>query len=558
MHSLYSEKSPTPKIRIEFVISLFLILAILYIYYQTKNFDFVLLDDDVYILNNPYVARGLSAENIKWAFFSSHGGFWIPLTWLSYMGDSHLHGLNAGYYHVTNLIFHILNTLLVFAVFRRMTGDLWRSGFVAALFAVHPVHVESVAWVSERKDLLFAFFWLLTMWCYQRYAQQPRPWRYAIVILTFIAGLMSKPMIVTLPFVLLLLDYWPLNRITLKKSQTPDVAYPTYSTVKIILEKVPLIALSLAASVFTFVLQQAHGAVSSIESSPASQRVVHVLVAYVKYIIKMLWPRDLTAVYPYSPGIPIWQIAGSCILLGFISFLAFKHLTRRPYLITGWLWFLGTLVPVIGIVKIGSHAMADRYTYVTFVGLYIMVSWGIPEIFNRFNHKRVALALAAMGVILACMILARYQTTHWINSVRLFSHAIEINPHNFLAQRNLGLALSYGGELDRAVGHFKQALSINPSSARCYNDIGTVYLVKGRYVESIGYFEKALHFKPDYPKAHNNLGLALMTQKKYAEAAIHFQAALKTNPKFKLARQNLQTVNTALVQSKESRRMPQP
>ncbi len=549
MQNLSSEKRLTPKIRFEFVICLSLILAILYIYYQTKNFDFVLLDDDVYILQNPFVARGLSADNVKWAFFSSHGGFWIPLTWLSYMGDSQLHGLNAGYYHVTNLIFHILNTLLVFAVFRQMTGDLWRSGFVAALFAVHPVHVESVAWVSERKDLLFAFFWLLTIWCYQRYAQLPSLWRYAFVILTFIAGLMSKPMMVTLPFVLLLLDYWPLSRIQLKNIPAPGAGYPTYSTVKLIWEKVPLIMLSLGVSGLTFVLQQAHGAVSSIESSPIGQRIEHILVSYTKYIFKMLWPQDLTAVYPYSAVIPIWQIAGSGLLLGLFSLLVFKNLAKSPYLVTGWLWFLGTLVPVIGLVKIGSHAMADRYTYVTFIGLYMLIAWGIPEILGRFKRKRLALATIAMGVIVTGMMIARNQTTHWVNSVRLFSHVIEINPHSFLAQRNLGLALSYGGELDRAVGHFEKALKLDPSSARCYNDIGTYYLVKGRYDESIGYFKKALHFQSEYPKAHNNLGLALMAQKQYAAAAYHFQAALKTNPNFRLARQNLQKANTALARN---------
>ena len=536
-------------IRFEFVICLFLILAILFIYYQTKNFDFVLLDDDVYILNNPHVSRGLNSENVKWAFSNSHGGFWIPLTWLSFMVDSQLHGLNAGFYHVTNLIFHILNSLLLFVVFRLMTGDLWQSGFIAALFAVHPVHVESVAWVSERKDLLFAFFWILTMWTYYCYTRKPGTWRYGTVLLFFVAGLMSKPMIITLPFVLLLLDYWPLKRFQSKADQPFDGARPSKAAATIVLEKVPLILLSFAASALTFVLQRAHGAVSSIDSAPVIQRILQVPVAYAKYIIKMVWPRELTAVYPYSPDIPVWQIAGSCLLLGLIFFLAIKQLKEHPYLFVGWLWFLGTLVPVIGIIKFGSHAMADRYTYMTYVGLYIMLAWGIPDLLNSFEKKKFALASAAAALIVAFMLIARNQTTHWVDSVRLFSHAIHVNPENFLAQRNIGLALSYRGDLDRAIGHFKQALRINPTSARCYNDIGTVFMVKGRYADSIGYFEKALYYQPDYPKAHNNLGLVLMTQKKYREAAIHFQAALKSNPGFKLAQQNLRKANTALARN---------
>jgi hypothetical protein len=377
MKNQASRKSSSSRVRFEYVVSLLLILAIFVVFYQTKNYDFVLLDDDVYITNNPFVAEGWNAENIKWAFSNSHGGFWIPLTWLSYMIDSQLHGLDAGYYHMTNLIFHILNTLLLFAVFRQMTGDIWRSGFIAALFAVHPVHVESVAWVSERKDLLFAFFWLLTMWSYRLYVKQPAIWRYSVVMLFFIAGLMSKPMIVTLPFVLMLCDYWPLKRFQFNKYQQSDVAYPKVSLTRVVWEKVPLIMLSIGASALTFVQQHAHGAVSSIDKSPIDLRIANVLVSYVKYMAKMLWPHDLTAIYPYPTTIPFWQTAGAFLLLGFISLLAIKHFARHPYLAIGWLWFLGTLIPVIGIIKFGSHAMADRYTYVTFIGLYIMIAWGV-------------------------------------------------------------------------------------------------------------------------------------------------------------------------------------
>lgn len=548
MSDLTSQQKAASGARFEFMVALSLILAILFIYYQTRSFDFVLLDDDVYILNNPYTSRGLSSENVKWAFSSSHGGFWIPLTWLTYMVDSQLHGLDAGYYHMTNLIFHILNTLLLFAVFRQMTGDIWRSGFVAALFAVHPVHVESVAWVSERKDLLFAFFWLLTMWRYHHYAKQPCIRRYSVVALFFAAGLMSKPMMVTLPCALLLCDYWPLRRLQFNRDPHSDGAYPKVSLIRAVLEKVPLIILSIAASTLTFVQQHAHGAVSSIDNTPLSLRMANVLVSYMKYMANLLWPHDLTAIYPYPAAIPIWQTAGALLLLGFISFLAIKHWARHPYFAMGWLWFLGTLVPVIGIVKFGSHAMADRYTYVTFIGLYIMIAWGGGQLLSRCPYKKMVFVSVAAAIIAVLGITAKVQASYWRNSIQLFQHAVEVTRDNFLAHRNLGLALSYHGKLDEALGHFKKALRIRPTSARCYNDIGTYFMIKGRYDESIGYFKNALQLRPNFPKAHNNLGLVLMAQGKYEDAASHFESALESDPDFKPARRNLKKAITSLAQ----------
>ena len=546
MNNLPSHKIPLSKVRIELVICLSLILAILFIYFQTRNYDFVLLDDDVYITDNPFVAGGLKSENIKWAFLNSHGGFWIPLTWLSYMIDSQLHGLQPGYYHMTNLIFHICNTLLLFFIFRQMTGDVGRSWFVAALFAVHPVHVESVAWVSERKDLLFAFFWLLTMGSYCYYIRRPGLSRYCLVILFFIAGLMSKPMIVTLPFVLLLLDYWPLRRLRFKGFARVETAFPKSSPAKIVFEKVPLIILSFGAGVLTLLMQQAHGAVSSLENFPISHRISNALVSYLKYMVKMIWPQDLTAVYPYPASIPLWQIVGTCLLMILLTFLIIKQFAKHPYLTIGWLWFLGTLIPVIGIIKIGSHAMADRYTYMTFVGLYIIVAWGIPEIFSRFGVRKIVLGTAAAVVIGVLMLTAKNQTSTWTNSIRLFTHAIEVTENNYLAHRNLGLALAYHGELNPALVHFLKALEINPKSARSYNDIGTCFMINGKLEEATSYFKKALYLRPNFPEAHNNLGLVLMAGKKYSDAAGHFREALRADPDFKSARQNLQKVTATI------------
>jgi hypothetical protein len=548
MNNLSSQKKLPPVVRIEFVISLFLVVVILFIYYQTRNYDFVLLDDDVYITENPFVVGGLKSENIKWAFLNSHGGFWVPLTWLSYMIDSQLHGLKPGYYHMTNLIFHICNTLLLFFIFRQMTGDVAQSWFVAALFAVHPVHVESVAWISERKDLLFAFFWLLTMGSYCYYVKRPGFWRYFLVILFFIAGLMSKPMIVTLPFVLLLLDYWPLRRLRFKGVARAETESPQGSPAKIVLEKVPLILLSIGAGVLTLLKQQAHGAVSSLGSFPISHRISNALVSYLKYMVNMIWPHDLAAVYPYPASIPLWQILGTCLLMILLTFLIFKLSAKHPYLAVGWLWFLGTLIPVIGIIKIGSHAMADRYTYMTFVGLYIIVAWGLPDIFNRFGVKKIVLGSAAAAAIVVLMLAAKNQTSTWRNSIRLFTHAIEVTEDNYLAQRNLGLALAYQGKLNPAMAHFMKALKINPKSARSYNDIGTCLMITGKIDDAIGYLKKALDLQPNFAKAHNNLGLVLMAKRNYGEAAAHFREALRVEPNLVSARQNLQEAILSLEQ----------
>jgi len=561
MDNLLSQKNRSSMVRIELVICLSLILAILFIYYQTRDYDFVLLDDDVYITDNPFVAGGLKSENIKWAFLNSHGGFWIPLTWLSYMIDSQLHGLQPGYYHMTNLIFHIFNTLLLFFIFRQMTGDIARSWFVAALFAVHPVHVESVAWISERKDLLFAFFWLLTMASYCYYVRRPRLWRYSLVIVFFIAGLISKPMIVTLPFVLLLLDYWPLRRLRFEGLTRAKTAYSNSPLAKIVLEKVPLIILAFGVSLLTLIKQQAHGAVSSTESFPIFLRISNALVSYIKYMAKMVLPHNLTAVYPYPASIPLWQIVGSCLLMVLLTFLIIKQSAKHPYLTIGWLWFLGTLIPVIGIIKIGSHAMADRYTYMTFVGLYIIVAWGIPEIFNRFGSKKIVLSLSAAAgskkivlslsaaaAIVVLMSIAKNQTATWQNSIRLFTHAIEVNDDNYLAHRNLGLAFAYQGELNPAMAHFLKALKINPKSARSYNDIGTCLLITGKFDDAIGYLKKALDLQPNFAKAHNNLGLVLMAKGNYGEAASHFREALRVEPDLESARQNLQKAVVSLEQ----------
>jgi tetratricopeptide (TPR) repeat protein len=534
------------KVRPEFIVSIFMVLAILVIYSQTINFDFVLLDDDVYVTNNPHFNRGLRSEGIKAAFTQGHGGFWIPLTWVSYMIDSQLYGMKPGGYHMTNILFHILNTLLVFTVFRKMTGDLWRSGFIAAMFAVHPIHVESVAWVAERKDLLFAFFWLLTMWSYLHYVRQPGIKRYLPVFLFFSAGLMAKPMIVTLPFVLLLLDYWPLKRLKIQKFSQPEAINPEISISRLVLEKLPLLILAVFVSILTYTQQKSFGDITSLNTSPVVDRFAGAFISYAKYIANMIWPRDLTVLYPYPDAWPFWQVAGSCLMMGLLSGLVIKYFRKHPYLIVGWLWYLGTLVPVIGIIQFGAQPMADRYTYITFIGLYIMIAWGIPELLGNWRYKKVVLASATTVILLALIIGARTQTAYWTNSIRLFSHVIEVTGNNFKAHRNLGLSLAYHGRMDEALHHFNRALRINPNSAKCYNDVGTYMMLKGNYIDAVVYFEKALQLQPNFSKVHNNMGLVLMSQKNFPEAAAHFRKALRADPGFKSARHNLEKAIAAL------------
>ncbi|MBW2569478.1 MAG: glycosyltransferase family 39 protein [Deltaproteobacteria bacterium] len=356
----------------EIIICLFLIITTLAVYWQVTNHEFLNYDDDIYITKNHHVQAGLNLESAIWSFTSGTmvSNYWHPLTWLSHMLDFQLYGMNAGGHHMTSLLFHITNTLLLFFIFRRMTGNIWQSGCVAALFALHPLHVESVAWVAERKDVLSTFFWLLTMLAYCRYVEKPVLIRYFIVLLFFVLGLMSKPMLVTLPFVLLLMDYWPLGRIQLGQAiKEGNVKSQKTSFFHLVGEKIPFFLLTAVASVAAYITQQKGGALTCMDLMLLKIQIANALVSYVSYIGKMLWPGKLAVFYPHPGTLPIWESVVAGLLL--ISITAFVVIPRRrfPYLFVGWFWFIGTLVPVIGLVKVGSFAMADRYTYVPLIGL---------------------------------------------------------------------------------------------------------------------------------------------------------------------------------------------
>lgn len=526
-------------IRSDVLVWLFLIIATLTVYWQVLSHEFVNYDDPSYVSKNPHVQTGLTLEGIAWSFTSTRAGNWHPLTWLSHILDIEFYGLNPGGHHFTNVLFHIANTLLLFLIFRRMTGDLWRSAFVAALFALHPLHVESVAWVAERKDVLSTFFWMLTMWSYVRYVERPGGIRYLVVLLFFVLGLMAKPMLVTLPFVLLLLDYWPLCRFQFGQSVNGGSKQKRALALRVVWEKVPFFALAAASSVVTFLVQQSGGAVGSFAAYPLDVRIANALISYVSYIGKLIWPYNLAVLYPHPRMVSGWMAAGACFLLISISLLVIRALKRNPWVAVGWVWFIGTLVPVIGLVQIGSQAMADRYTYVPLIGMSIIIAWGVPELVSRCAHRKAVLAAITAIFLSALMVATWCQVRYWANSITLFRRALEVTSNNYVAHSNLGIALFFRGKLDEATVHFHKALQINPSFFNAHTNLGIVLANRGKMAEAVSQFSKALQINPNSDEAHNNLGVALERRGKSAEAIKHYYEALRINPDFDEAHNNL-------------------
>jgi len=566
-----------PDHHLKILISLLLILAIIIDYGQVKNFDFVGYDDQEYITENSHVQKGLTVESIVWAFTSFHSANWHPLTWLSHMLDCGLYGLNPMGHHWTNLIFHMINTILLFIVLELMTGAIWRSAFVAALFALHPLHVESVAWVSERKDVLSTFFGLLMIFSYYRYVKISSLKNYLLVIIFFCLGLMSKPMLVTFPFVLILLDFWPLKRFHYKNDylfQSERTAhYDSKGIFRLILEKFPLFIPVVISCVLTFFAQKSWGAVQKLGSLSLQNRIANALVSYVNYVLKMFWPSKLAVFYPH-PGdnFPAWQIFGAALLISCACFLAIRTAKKYPYIVIGLFWYLGTLVPVIGVVQVGEQAMADRYTYIPLIGLFIIVAWGALDLFRKWHYRKIYLSVFGMIILSAFTARTFFQITHWKNGVTLFEHAIKVTKNNYKAHNNLASALD-SLELDRAISHFKEALRIHPKYVTALCNLGLAFNNKGNYDEAVLYFTKALKIKPqktdtrmdlanvfflqakpeeaisqyreilktdsENANAHYNLACMLSAQKKIDQAEHHYKEALRINPNHEKAHYNL-------------------
>jgi tetratricopeptide (TPR) repeat protein len=531
------------------LVCLVLILATSAVYWHVTGHDFVLIDDDGYVYENRHVQNGLTSGSMIWAFNATDMANWHPLTWLSHMLDFQLYGLNPKGHHLTSVFIHLVNTLLLFLVLKWMTGGLWRSGFVAAFFALHPLHVESVAWVAERKDVLSTLFWMLTIWAYLGYVKRPGVKRYLLILLPFALGLMAKPMLVTLPCVLLLLDYWPLERIQLGQTcicgtapgvPAINVHTPTRQAFRLLAEKTPFFTLAAVSCFVTFVVQRTGGAVRTFEVYPFNTRIANAALAYVSYIIKMIWPQNLAVLYPH-PGqsLPMWQAAAAGLLLLLISTVVIRAGRRYPYLPVGWFWYLGTLVPVIGLVQVGPQAMADRYTYVPLIGLFIMIAWGVPEIVPRWPHRKLSFATLSTTLFLFLMVLTWKQVQYWKNSISLFEHTLEVTSNNWLCNNSLGIALDREGRTDDAIKHYLAALRIRPDYVKAHSNLGYALVREGRTDDAIKHYLEALRIKPDYVEAHNNLGNALAREGRIDDAIKHYLEALRIKPDLAEAHNNL-------------------
>jgi tetratricopeptide (TPR) repeat protein len=505
-------------------IALALAAAAALLYLRTLGHEFVNYDDDLYITRNPHLRLGLSAAGVKWAFTTGYGANWFPLTWLSWLFDYAAWGLDARGFHFTNLLLHAASTALLFGVLVRMTGAAGRSAFVAGVFALHPVHVESVAWAAMRKDVLSGLFGMLTLWAHALYAERPSLRRYLPVPALLALGLMAKPMLVTLPFVLLLLDYWPLRR-------APPWRHA-------LLEKLPLLALSAVSSVVTYRVQQASGAVQASEVYPLAVRLMNALAAYATYLRQAFWPSDLAVFYPH-PGPEVSRAAAAAggVLLAAITIAAVRWRRREPPLLVGWLWFVGMLVPVIGLVQIGTQAHADRYLYLPLIGLSIAVAWTATDVLARYS-PRASRVLGAAALVVLALVGAR-QVALWHDSATLFAHAVQVTGDNAVAQLNLGVALGDRGEYRQARGHLEEAIRIHPGSAEAHGARAEMLAREGRREEAIEGFRTALRLDPGLSRVHNGLGRALLEGGEAEEAEAHFREAARLDPAYAEARSNL-------------------
>ena len=521
------------------LVSLLVVLATLAVYGQARNDDFIGLDDSMYVFENDHVRKGLTGEGVAWSFTNTISGMWIPLTWLSFMAGSQFYGISPGWHHLTNVFIHLANALLLFFLLKRMTDDFWPSGLVAALFALHPIHVESVAWISERKDVLSALFLFLTIWAYADYAKKPSLRGYVLVFLFFLFGLMTKPMLVTVPFLLILLDYWPLKRFR------PDHIFTVHGKaerrrfLQLVFEKLPLIVVAVTASAVTFAAHQKAGGIYTLEALPVDVRMTNICVSYLKYVGKFFYPVHLAVFYPHPHSASWLKVIAALLLLGGISWLFARNARKYPYLFVGWFWYLGMLVPVIGIVHAGSQGMADRFVYIPFIGLYIAVAWGIPQLFGNWPHRRSCLAILSAVSLSILAALSWHQVRYWQNSLTLFGHTLRYTSNNWLIEGSLANALEKKGRTDEAILLYKEALHIEPDYWDAHYNLGNALEKKGRTDEAIKHYLQALRIRPDYEEAHNNLGVALDKTGRTNEAIKQYLEALRIQPDYAEAHNNL-------------------
>ncbi|MGB9498840.1 MAG: tetratricopeptide repeat protein [Dissulfuribacterales bacterium] len=526
------------------LICLFIVASTLAVYWNVGSYEFINFDDQLYVAENSHVQQGITPANIFWAFNplkKSSQAYWHPLTWISHMADCQLFGLDAGKHHLTSLAIHIINAILLFLCLNQLTGAMWKSAFVAALFAVHPLNVDSVAWISERKNLLSTFFWILTMMAYARYAKKPSMGRYLMVFSAMAAGLLSKPMLVTLPCVLLLLDFWPMGRINSKWIKVSSPGFFRKSTpARLVLEKTPLLVLSLASTAMSIVSLKNQSQIVPDNFSPMALRIENAIVSYIKYLAKIFWPRDMAVFYPFPHSIPPREWAGAAILLVCIFTSVILLIKKAPYAATGWFWFFGALVPVIGIIQGGRWpAMADRWTYVPAIGIFIIISWGGSVILQRFFKKSAPKLLIATTLIFTLMIISRTQASYWKNSITLFTHAMSVTKNNGVAYYNLGAAIGEKGRIDEAIKYYYAGLKILPNNERAHVNLANALAQKGKTDEALTHYQIALKLKPMEDKAFVGLGSIFTQKKEYKKAIGYYLKALKINPKNSIAHVNI-------------------
>lgn len=544
-----------PEKRRATLICLVLAAVTLGIYWPATSFDFINYDDPDYVSYNPIVEHGITREGIAWAFTTGHASNWHPLTWISHMADCNLYGPKSGGHHLTNILFHSANAVLLFLVLFQLTGAPWRSALVAALFAWHPLHVESVAWVSERKDVLSTFFSLLTISAYAAYGRGSKnpgsksKLYYALALLCFTLGLLSKPMVVTLPFVLLLLDFWPLNRFENGdiKTRAP----------RLVFEKLPFLALAAIDCVATMWAQKGGHSVVSKAALSIPERIANALVSYVLYLWKMLWPMDLALPYPYSHQWSFFATAGAALILVIITLVALLRARSQPWLIVGWLWFLGTLVPVIGLVQVGIQFMADRYSYVPLIGIFVMIAWAIPAAWTRWPRPGLVFAAIVAAVLMFLAAGTETQLQYWRNSVTLFSHTVSVTHDNILAEYNLAEALASQGDETDAIVHYQRALAIKPNPVEAqYNsqpqaryNLGLIYRIRKQWADAASQFRVCMQEDPSLVRAHANLGISLIALHRDDEAKAEFQTAIRIEPSRDTEAQLLVALESAYAES---------
>jgi tetratricopeptide (TPR) repeat protein len=533
--------------KLKYSLCMLLVVITAITYCKSISNEFINYDDNYYVTDNANVQNGLTINSIVWAFKETSMINYHPMTWLSHIVDYELYGTNPVGHHMTNIVLHILNSLLLFTFLTYATKKTWESFFVAALFAIHPLHVESVAWIAERKDLLSAFFGFTALIAYLSYVKRPAAIRYLLVFISYLLGLMSKPMLVTLPYVMLLVDYWPLGRfksmnrdtLTFDDGSTNGPGAQCHRWKQIIIEKIPFILLSTVFCFITYYTQQKAQAVLSFEKIGLFSRIANALVAYATYMMKMVLPVRLAIIYPTTVTVPLWQISVSLFVLTVLTALFVGLKRNYPYLLVGWLWFLGTLVPVIGIVKAGDISMADRYTYIPLVGLFVIITWGASDILEKCRSKKMVVSGLIIATIAVLSAVTMNQLTYWKNSKALFTHALDVTTNNCKAHNNLGVALAQQGNIDEAVAHFIKSYEICPTHDDAYFNLGYVFESKGNRDEAVIEYEKALKVNPRHAKAHYSLGELYARRGNFDAAAGHFQQAALSDPNNVKAHYNL-------------------